>query len=175
MDHLKYPVGRFSPQSGPLSFAQRSEHIASIEHHPANLRSAVRGLSDDQLDTPYRDGGWTVRQVVHHVMDSHLNSYVRFKLALTQDRPTIVPYDQDAWAALEDGRSGPVEISLSGLEGLHDRWTRLLRSLTEGQFGRELVHPEIGPISLDFMLELYGWHCRHHEGHVTQLRDRMGW
>jgi len=132
-------------------------------------------LTASQLDTPYRPGGWTVRQVVHHVPDSHLNAYVRFKLALTEDSPTIKPYDEAAWAKLADTAETPVEVSLQLLESLHARWVRLLESMTEADFARQFHHPESGTMSLDTYLSGYAWHCRHHVAHITQLRARMGW
>ncbi len=139
------------------------------------LRSAVKGLSDPQLDTPYRPGGWTVRQVVHHVPDSHLNSYTRVRLALTEDEPTIKPYLEDRWAELQDARSAPVEVSLRLLECLHARWIGLFRSLDEAQWKRTFRHPELGVVSLEKNAALYAWHGRHHVGHIMALRERMGW
>jgi hypothetical protein len=139
------------------------------------MRAAVDGLTDQQLDTPYRDGGWTVRQVVHHVVDSHLNSYVRFKLAVTEDTPAIITYDQAAWAELPDAKNAPVEGSLALLESLHSRWVSFLRGLSSEDCGRKIRHPEWGEITVDLLLEIYGWHSLHHEAHVTGLRERMGW
>lgn len=149
--------------------------IAHIAETPAHLRKALGGLTEEQLDTPYREGGWTVRQVAHHVPDSHLNAYTRFKLALTEEQPTIKPYDETAWAALSDSRDTPVEISLALLESLHDRWTRLLRAMSADDFRRTLNHPDSGVMSLDALLSLYAWHGRHHVAHITTLRERMGW
>jgi hypothetical protein len=146
-----------------------------IEQAPARLRAVVAGLSDAQLDTPYRPVGWTVRQVVHHVPDSHLNSYVRFRLALTEKEPTIKPYDESRWAELTDARTAPIEISLALLESLHARWTLLLHSLKPEDFSREFRHPELGTVSLDKNLALYAWHGRHHVAHIASLRERMGW
>lgn len=171
----RYPVGPFRPSGRALDPDERKAHIDTIERHPVNMRAAVAGLGEAQLDTAYREGGWTVRQVVHHVVDSHLNSYIRFKLAVTEDGPTICTYDQDAWAQLPDARTAPIGGSLAILDSLHARWVAFLRELEPAQFGRTLHHPEIGEIDLDFLLELYGWHCRHHEGHVTALREREGW
>ncbi len=170
----RYPLGKFH-FDGALSEDQRSELISEIEQTPAHLRVAVKDLSPQQLDTPYRDGGWTVRQVTHHVPDSHLNAYVRFKLALTEDEPTIKPYAEDRWAQLDDTRSTPVEVSLALLESLHSRWGRLLRSLTPQDWKRTFRHPELGLVSLERNLALYSWHGRHHVAHVTELRKRMGW
>ena len=149
--------------------------ISEIERAPAALRAAVAGLSDAQLDTPYRDGGWTVRQVTHHVPDSHMNAYMRWKLALTEDEPTIKPYAEDRWAQLADTQSTPIEVSLVMLESLHDRWVRLLRSLGPSDWKRQFRHPEMGVVSLEKNLAMYAWHSKHHVAHVTELRKRMGW
>ncbi len=174
MELLKYPVGPFEPREN-LTAADRSALIEEIGALPGRLEAAVSDLTDVQLDTPYRPGGWTVRQVVHHVPDSHLNSYVRFKLALTENRPTIKPYDQAAWAELPDARGDDIEESLTLLAGLHRRWTSFLESLEPEDFGREFVHPEAGTVDLAWNLQLYAWHGRHHLAHVTRLRERMGW
>jgi len=173
MTDPRYPIGKFS-YTGPLSPEQKKQCLDDIEQTPARLRAAVRGLSESQLDTPYREGGWTVRQVVHHVPDSHMNSYVRFKLALTEDGPTIKPYFEDRWAELPDSKA-PVENSLRLLESLHHRWTPLLRSLSDEDWKRTFSHPELGPMTLEKNLALYSWHGRHHVAHVTKLRERMGW
>jgi len=169
----RYPVGKFS-YSGPPTPEQRKEFLDDVEQTPARLRAAVRGLSDAQLDTPYRDGGWTVRQVVHHVPDSHLNSYVRFKLALTEDEPTIKTYMEDRWAELPDSLQ-PIENSLVMLESLHRRWMVVLKSLSEADWTRTFRHPELGPMTLEKTLALYSWHGKHHVAHITSLRERMGW
>ena len=171
---LRYPVGRFAR---PASFTQasRSAVIAAIDELPTKLRHATHRLSDAQLDTPYRPGGWTVRQVVHHLADSHLNAYVRTRLALTEENPTIKPYDEAKWAELADARSMPTEPSLSMLDAIHARWVALLKTLTSEHFPRSLMHPENGPMSIDSLLELYGWHGRHHVAHVTSLRTSEGW
>ncbi len=174
MADLRYPVGKFETD-GKLSDAQRRDLIEGIAQTPAKLRAAIRGLSPEQLDTPYRPGGWTVRQVVHHVPDSHLNAYVRLKLALTEDVPTIKPYEQDRWAELEDARVTPVDVSLSLLDALHQRWVSLLRALDSADFARAFRHPELGVVTLDHQLALYEWHGRHHIAHITSLRERMGW
>jgi hypothetical protein len=175
-DDLRYPLGRFSSKGTRLSPDERREHIDRIDAHPGNLRKAVDGLTDEQLDTPYREGGWTVRQVVHHLVDSHLNAYVRFKLGVTEDNPTIRPYDQDAWAATAEAATGSLELSLPLLEGLHRRWAAFLRALSGDDFLRTVHHPEMdADLSLDVLLELYGWHCGHHEAHITGLRERAGW
>ena len=174
MDDLRFPVGKFHYQ-GSVNDQQKQAFLDEIEQTPAKLRAAVRGLSDSQLDTPYRPDGWTVRQVVHHVPDSHLNSYVRFKLALTEDEPTVKTYAEDRWAELSDTKATPIEVSLLLLESLHDRWVRLLRSLTAEQWKRSFRHPELGPMTLERTLALYAWHGRHHIAHITELRKRMAW
>jgi uncharacterized damage-inducible protein DinB len=171
-DDLRYPVGRFTP-SPPYSASQRAEQIQILRDLPGRLRAAVHGLDDAQLDTPYREEGWTVRQVVHHVADSHMNSYVRFKLALTEYEPTVKPYDEAAWAMLADNRM-PVEVSLALTDALHRRWVDLLESLTEKDFQKKFNHPERGPQDLATNVALYAWHSRHHTAHITGLRARMG-
>jgi hypothetical protein len=171
---LRYPIGRFTLDDiATDEEVQRA--IDQIAEAPTKLRAAVEGLTPNQLDTPYRDGGWTVRQVIHHVPDSHLNSYCRFKLALTEDEPTIKGYREDRWAELEDGRSAPIEVSLAMLESLHKRWVLLLKSLSPAEFGRTFRHPELGAVSLAKNACLYAWHGRHHVAHITSLRQRMGW
>ncbi len=170
---LRYPVGRAERRSS-LSPDERRTAIDALAAAPGALRAAVQGLTDTQLDTPYRPGGWTVRQLVHHVADSHMNAYFRFKLALTEDNPTIKPYDQDAWVLLADS-SLPVGVSLALLDSLHTRLVALLRATPAGAFSRTLQHPENGPMTLDSMLGIYSWHGRHHTAHVTSLRERMGW
>lgn len=170
----RYPVGKFS-FDGNMTEQQKAQCLDDIEQTPARLRAAVRGLSDQQLDTPYRDGGWTVRQVVHHVPDSHMNSYVRFKLALTEDEPTIRPYMENLWAELPEAKSAPIELSLTLLESLHQRWMLALRGIKPEEWKRNLRHPEMGLLSLEKTLALYAWHGRHHVAHVTELRKRMGW
>jgi len=174
MTDPRFPVGRFS-YDGPLSDEQRKKLLNDVAQTPAKLRAAVNGLSDSQLDTPYRDGGWTVRQVVHHVPDSHMNAYVRFKMALTEDSPTIKTYEEARWAELPDTKATPLEVSLVLLDTLHDRWVRLLRSLTPEQWNRTYRHPELGPMTLDKVLALYAWHGPHHVAHITELRKRMSW
>ncbi len=174
MSDLAYPIGKFA-WSGPGSVEERARRIAEIAAAPVALRDAVAGLSDAQLETPYRPGGWTVRQVAHHVPDSHMNAYVRFKLAVTEETPTIKPYDEAAWARLADVRTVPVETSLALLEALHARWVALLRSLGEADWARTFKHPELGVVPLEKNLALYAWHGRHHVAHVTSLRERMGW
>lgn len=174
MDKLQYPVGAFDFE-GPVTEEQRRQWIDEIAGAPVQFRAAVTGLSDSQVDTPYRPGGWTVRQVVHHVADSHINSYVRFRLALTEIDPVIRPYEQDRWAELEDARHAPVEGSLVLLDALHARWTRLLRSLNDEDWRRTFRHPALGTVGLEKNLALYAWHGRHHLAHITGLRQRMGW
>lgn len=175
MDDLRFPTGRFSSVKRPLTPAERATKIDAIRSTPARLRAAVKGLSDAQLDTPYREGGWTARQVVHHVVDSHVNAYVRFKLALTEENPTIKPYQEKLWAELPDARTQPVEPSLAILEALHARWVGLLETLAPEQWRRTLHHPESGDMTIDSLLEVYSWHGPHHEAHITGLRARKGW
>lgn len=172
---LRYPVGRFD-MDAPITDADRPKLIALIAEAPGNLRNAVAGLSRDQLETPYRPGGWTVKQVAHHVPDSHMNAYCRFKLALTEDEPTIKPYNEAAWADLADSRRVPIEVSLDLLDALHLRWVALLRSMDPADFRRGFRHPEHGRVmTLDQALGLYAWHGRHHVAHITSLRKREGW
>ncbi|HEX8391692.1 MAG TPA: putative metal-dependent hydrolase [Longimicrobium sp.] len=170
----RFPVGKFR-WDGDAGQEQRAEWIAQIANTPAAFRGAVAGLSDEQLDTPYRDGGWTVRQLAHHMPDSHMNAYIRLKLGLTEDNPTVKPYEEAAWAALEDSRTTPVEVSLTLLDALHQRWVNTLRAVRPEEWSRTVRHPERGSMRLDQLLALYAWHGRHHVGHVTALRERMGW
>jgi DinB superfamily len=195
-EDLKYPVGKFEKQAS-YSSAQRAVFIQVLEESPAQLRAAVAGLSESQLETPYRPNGWTVRQVVHHVPDSHMNAFIRMKLALTEDKPIIKPYDEAAWALLADS-GGPCEVSLTLLEALHSRWVELLRGFSDSDWQRGFVHPEmlkaaqakaaenpqwaqgfaadqLGLITLEQALGTYAWHSRHHVAHVTKLRERSGW
>ncbi|MGH9689001.1 MAG: YfiT family bacillithiol transferase [Candidatus Acidiferrales bacterium] len=172
---LRYPIGKFQRPSAPLTPDQRLECIDAIAETPAHLSAAVAGLTPAQLDTPYRPGGWTVRQVVHHLPDSHMNSYVRFKLALTEDEPAVKSYEEDRWAQLADSRDTPIETSLALLENLHKRWVVLLRSLAPSDWSRKFVHPMLGPVTLDPNLALYAWHGRHHVAHITALRERNAW
>jgi len=175
MTDPRYPTGKFEPKEAPLTADDRNDLIGRIRALPTALRVALEGLVDAQLDTPYRDGGWSPRQIAHHIADSHMNAFVRVKLTVTEDRPTIKPYDQAAWSELDDVAGVPVEASLSIVTGLHDRWARLLDSLPDEDFGRKLVHPEEGEIDIDFLLQLYGWHGRHHVTQITELRQRQGW
>lgn len=176
---LQYPVGKFAWErngEGLLSSeVERQRWLAEIEETPANLRAAVSGLSEAQIDTPYRPGGWSARQVVHHLADSHMNAYIRFRLALTENVPTIKPYDQELWANLTDARTAPVELSLTLLDSLHQRWVMLLRGLTPADYARTFNHPELGSVKLERYLALYAWHGRHHVAHITGLRQRSGW
>ena len=174
MTDLRYPIGKFNPKPS-ITAEERQALIQQIEEAPANLREAVRGLDDRQLDTPYREGGWTVRQVVHHLPDSHLNSYIRFKWTMTESQPTIKAYEEQLWAELVDGKSAPAEVSLALLEALHKRWVLFLRSLTPADFAKTFVHPENGLMNLDRLVQLYAWHGRHHVAHITSLRERMKW
>jgi uncharacterized damage-inducible protein DinB len=174
MSDPRYPIGKFHYDGAPDE-EQRKKLIAEIAEAPAALRSAIQGLSPQQLEMPYREGGWTVRQLAHHVPDSHMNAYIRFKLTLTEDDPTIKPYLEDRWAKLSDSESTPVEVSVSLLDALHQRWVRLLRSLQPEDWKRTFRHPELGAMPLEKNLALYAWHGRHHVSHVTELRKRMGW
>ena len=173
-EDLRYPVGKFQ---WPLTVTlqDRAAYIDTIANAPARLRQAVSGLSQQQLDTPYREGGWTVRQVIHHVPESHMNSYIRFKLALTENEPAVKPYDEAAWARLSDIGETPVEVSLALLENLHSRWVILLRGLSEADWKKRFLHPEIGPVTLENNLALYAWHSNHHIAHITGLRARNFW
>lgn len=173
MSDPRFPIGRFQkPTDYTAEF--RARHIVEIEQTPALLRQAVTGLTDAQLDTPYRDGGWTVRQVVHHVPDSHMNSYIRFKLALTEENPAIKPYAEKLWAELPDSKL-PVELSLRTLELLHERWVVLLKSMDEAAWTRTFKHPAMGVVGLPMATAMYAWHGLHHVAHVTALREKMGW
>src|SRR5215204_4481607 len=173
IEDLRYPVGAFEK---PLEVSpeMRAEFIQTIKDLPKKLAESVKGLSDEQLDTPYRPGGWTVRQTVHHVADSHINSLCRFKLALTEENPTIRPYFEDRWAELADSRL-PVDVSLRIVEGIHARWVVLLESLTDDDYKKPLVHPDSGEWTVEQFLALYEWHSRHHTAHITHLRERNNW
>ncbi|MFN2571283.1 MAG: YfiT family bacillithiol transferase [Gemmatimonadales bacterium] len=173
MSDERYPIGKFTPVT-QLSSVERSACIAQIADAPANFRRAVAGLSDAQLDTPYRDGGWTVRQVAHHIPDSHMNAYIRFKWGLTEQVPAIKTYEEDDWAKTPEVRA-PIAMSLDLLSALHVRWVALLRAMGAEHFARTIKHPEWGTPSLDTLLALYAWHGRHHTAHVTALRQRLGW
>jgi len=170
---LRYPIGKFE-RPAAVTPEMRAQFLDTLEAAPSRFRAAVSGLSEEQLDTPYRDGGWTVRQVIHHVADSHMNSFIRFRLALTEDEPTVKPYDEAKWALLKDAAL-PVEVSLRLLDSLHHRLVVMLRALAPSDFERKFRHPEIGLLDLNANCALYAWHSRHHEAHITGLRDRMGW
>jgi hypothetical protein len=170
---LSYPIGRFSVRMVTTAETRR-EGIEDIAALPVRMRDALAGLNEAQLDTPYRPQGWTVRRLVHHVADSHMNGYIRLKLALTEDNPTIKPYEQAEWAELSDSRL-PVALSLGILDGVHARWTALWRAMTEEDFQRTFNHPELGPLTTHIHAHLYGWHSRHHVAHITALRQREGW
>ena len=171
---LRFPIGKFRADA-PIAASDYPLLIGQIAETPGALRSAVAGLSRDQIETPYRPGGWTVKQVVHHLPDSHLNAYTRFKLALTEDEPTIKAYDEAKWAELPDSQRVPIDVSLDLLESLHLRWVVLLRGLDGADFQRGLRHPERGLMTLAQLLALYAWHGRHHVAHITSLREREGW
>ena len=171
---LQYPIGRFQ-RVETLTNAERNACIADIEQTPAHLRAAVAGLTPEQIETPYRPDGWTVRQVAHHLPDSHLNAYIRFKLALTEDEPLVKTYMEERWAELADTRHTPVEVSLTLMEALHTRWAILLKALSEEEWRRTFRHPDLGVMRLEQSLALYAWHGRHHVAHIRSLRERMGW
>jgi hypothetical protein len=170
---LRYPLGPLD-LTAPFTPETRLADRQSIRELPQRIRTAVNGLTDAQLDTPYRPGGWTVRQLVHHVADSHMNGYIRLKLGLTEDHPTIKPYQQDRWVELADSRL-PIAVSLSLLDGVHERWTALWETIGAPELARTFLHPELGPLTLDAQLHIYGWHSRHHVAHITELRRREGW
>jgi hypothetical protein len=170
----RYPIGKFALPA-EVTPELRKAAMEEIAATPAKVRAALQGLNDAQLDTPYRDGGWTLRQVAHHLPDSHMNAYIRWRLALTETEPTIKPYAEDAWAKLEDASHAPTEVSLRLLETLHERWVRLLRSLNAEDFAKTFRHPEHGVRTLDWMLFLYAWHGRHHTAHISELRKQKGW
>ena len=174
-DELRFPVGKFHRPTEPIAADERARLIDTIASTPKDLATAVRGLNDKQLDTPYRMDGWTVRQVVHHVADSHMNAYCRVRLALTETSPAIKGYDEGEWAKLFDANTAPPDVSLTLLSALHDRWVRLLRSLKPADFAKTLTHSERGPISIDFLVALYAWHGPHHVAHISALRKRESW
>lgn len=175
MDDPRYPIGPFEAPTAVLSPERRQALVDEIAAAPSSLRAALRGLGDEQLDTPYRPGGWTLRQVTHHVPDSHMNAYIRFRFALTEDEPTIKPYAEERWAELRDASTAPVELSLALLEAVHARLVLLLRALSPAEWGRRFRHPDHGLRDLDWMLAMYAWHGRHHTAHVTSLRAQKGW
>lgn len=173
-DDIRYPVGRFTQQSVPDT-AARAELIRHIEELPVKIDAAVARLTQEQLDTPYRPEGWTPRQIVHHVADSHMNAYIRFKLGVTENNPTIKPYNEQTWAETLEARTGDVSLSLPLLTALHGRWVTFLKSLDVPAFARTIMHPEKGPMTLDELLGLYAWHSRHHTAHITEMRKRNNW
>lgn len=175
IEQLKYPIGKFTVKR-PISAKDNTSYINDIEVLPTQLQEAVQGFSDEQLDTPYRPGGWTVRQVIHHLADSHINSYTRFKLALTENKPTIKPYMEDRWAELIDAKEAPVDLSLNLLTSIHSRWVILLKSLSDEDLQKTFIHPEHGKeVPLDINVAIYSWHCRHHLAHIIELKKRMNW
>ena len=172
---LRYPIGIYSPKEN-ISEEDISGYISIIESFPEKLLLAVKDLTDEQLDTEYRPGGWTIRQVVHHVVDSHINSYIRFKLALTEDNPAIRPYLEEKWAELPEGKSATVELSLPLLAALHKRWTVMLKNITKDELRRTYYHPESkNESTIAQLMELYAWHCEHHLAHIVNLKKRMNW
>lgn len=174
LDTLRYPIGRFVTPN-EITQTDVKEWIAAIQALPAELRQSIKGLDTAQLDTAYREGGWTVRQVVHHLADSHMNSYMRFRLALTEDTPHIKLYDEKGWAELADAKTAPLELSLGLLDSLHARWVLLLTSMSEDDWKRRFHHPKMGDVSLDSSLGLYAWHGKHHVAHIVALRAQRGW
>jgi uncharacterized damage-inducible protein DinB len=171
---LSYPIGKYEPK--PFSEELKQEWLADIKFLPRILENALLNLNEEQMQTPYRPGGWTVHQVVHHVADSHMNAYIRFKLGMTEDNPTIKPYEEKDWANLSDVQQLPVNISITLLHALHERWHVFLLSLSGSDWNRTVEHPEYKiQMSLWYLLGMYSWHCRHHTAHVTALRERMGW
>ena len=175
MEDLRYPIGKFDWSQGANSAEERKRLIDSVAEMPERLKQAVTGLNGKQLDTPYREGGWTVRQVVHHLADSHMSAYLRYKLGLTEDNPAIQPFKEAAWAELADSRATPVDVSLALVDNLHARWVVLLRSLKAADWERTMTHPQAGLLSLDKLLGLYAWHGAHHVAHITELRKRNHW
>lgn len=173
-EDLRYPIGKFEAAKD-ITPEMREKFIQTVEELPAKLRAAVDDLSDEQLDTPYRPDGWTIRQVVHHVADSHINSICRFKLGLSEDTPTIKPYEEALWAEMADAKNAPVDLSLNVIDGVHARWTMLLKSMSKTDFERKINHPERGAMTLNSLLALYDWHSRHHTAHVTKLREKNNW
>ena len=171
----RYPIGKFSYEKKDYDKGKRNVFISEIETAPSSLRNAAAGLSEIQLDTPYREGGWRVRQVIHHLPDSHLNAYVRFKLALTENNPLVKTYDEKKWAELTDYSNTPIEDSLSFFDSLHKKWVILLKSLDDNDFKKTYLHPELGEVNLDWATAQYAWHGKHHVAHITSLRKRMKW
>lgn len=174
LEALRYPIGQFAKQTR-YTESERTANLEVLRHLPALLRTAVQYLNDVQLDTPYREGGWTVRQVVHHLADSHMNGFIRHRLALTEDQPTIKPYEEAAWAELADAKTGPVEVSIRLLNNLHHRWTPMLESLSEDQLMRTYFHPISGDWTIEQSIANYAWHSEHHLAHITELAKRLYW
>jgi hypothetical protein len=174
IEKLKYPIGSYTSRND-ISADDVKKYIETIEALPERLRKEVKGFTEEQLRTQYREGGWTVKQIVHHLPDSHLNAYSRMKQMITEDEPTAKPYDETKWAELEDAKNAPIEISLNLLEALHKRWVIFLRSLTPVQMKRKLNHPELGEKIMDDYIGLYAWHCKHHLAHIIELKKRKGW
>ncbi|MES2765949.1 MAG: bacillithiol transferase BstA [Bacteroidota bacterium] len=174
IETLRFPIGKFD-KSGEITDNVLKTWISEIEELPEQLREATANLTDEQLDTPYRPGGWTVRQVVHHIADSHMNSFIRFKLALTEDMPTIKPYEEALWAELPDGKDMPVDMSLQLLKALHERWIVLLKNLSDEQLNKKFIHPDSGEVLLKTNIGIYAWHGKHHLAHITSLKERMNW
>ncbi len=174
MSDPRYPIGKFTADDA-VTREKRATWIGQIADAPRHVRAAVAGFTDAQLDTPYRDGGWTVRQLVHHLADSHINAYCRFRLALTEDTPMVKTYEEGDWAKLPDAMTAPVDLSLGLLDGLHTRWALLLRALTPAQFDRAVQHPQWGAMPITWLLQMYAWHGRHHAAHITTLRQQRGW
>jgi len=168
LEGLRYPLGRFQRVTAPLDRETRDAHLATIEQAPARLRSLATGLSDAQLDTPYRPGGWTIRQVIHHVPDSHMNAYIRTKLAVTEENPRITTYEEQLWAEFPEAKRGPIEVSLTLLDALHRRWLAFLRALPESDLRKTFQHKEWGAMAVDEAIALYAWHSRHHSAHIEQ-------
>lgn len=173
-EDLRYPIGKFEAKIETTP-QMRAKFIQTIEELPAKIRAAIKDLNNEQINTPYRAGGWTVNQVVHHVADSHMNCFCRFKFGLTVDAPTIATYDEALWAETAEAKNAPLESSLMIIEGVHARWTQLLKAMSDADFARNIIHPERGKMSLSQMLALYDWHSRHHTAHITNLRKRNGW
>ncbi len=174
IEQLRYPIGQFvPPEDCPATLI--ATWISQIEGLPNELRLTVKGLTREQLDTPYRPGGWTVRQVVHHLPDSHLNSFIRFKWALTEQRPVIKAYDEQRWAELSDYTATPIDVSIELLDALHQRWVVLLRALEPTELDREFIHPEAGPQNLSATIGAYAWHGKHHLAHIQRVMEREGW
>jgi len=173
-DDIRYPVGPcvWSPE---VSAEEKQQHLRDISELPLMLHAAVAGLAPQHLDIPYREGGWSIRQMVHHIPESHMNSYIRFKLALTEDQPTIKPYDENLWGQMPDSRTAPIDMSLDLTDALHRRWSVVLSNMTDADFEKSVRHPEIGVLKLKSMLAGYGWHSRHHVAQIAATRRRMGW